>query len=208
MDYLTTSNGVKIDEASQIILKILADYGGSLNVRKLRAESGLEQTGQIHYRVREYLGRPADDGVSDDAAGFIERDGVTEIDSQDVTVYRLTNEGREFLDENEDDVLDAKTAAEAVQEIQRMRDAMSEHQTRMDDLNGEVDRMDGLLNKRGTRLSRMQNELRDHADWLARLPESERVEEIEERVEYLENTVEELESQFVALEERVADLEG
>ena len=61
-------DGHRIDETSQILIRLLRDMGREATAGELRAEAGLDETRPVHYRVERYLG----------PAGLVERAGTVE----------------------------------------------------------------------------------------------------------------------------------
>lgn len=199
MSHILDYQGHRIDETSQILLQILRDYGREADVRTLREEADLDQSAQIHYRVDNHLGP--------DAAGFIEDAGMREVGGQEMTVYRLTETGRDWVEANEDDVLDAVGAAEAVESINRMQESVSEFDGRLDDIEDEVERMDNLMDNRSSRLTRMKNNINDLEDALMGTADREDVIDLASDLDDLEQDVEALQSHNRDVDDRLDTLE-
>lgn len=167
MNSIIYYDDAKIDETSQILLQILRDYGTPLSVRKLREEARLDQANQIHYRWREWLGRPENDAVSDDAAGLLERAGTTELNGQEMAEYRLTDDGRDFLGNHEDKVLDAVGAARAVETIRRLRARVNNLEARVEDAERTAEDVEKSLNATRSELSRVKTTADETAEAVA-----------------------------------------
>ena len=189
-------DGYRIDETSQILLRLLRDMGRQATAGELRAEAGLDETRPIHYRYEEYLG----------PAGLVFRAGTEERpgDAQDEIVYGLSDEGVEFVVANENELTDAVAAAEAVDTLRRIRATVDGFEERVSDVEEDVDGMDRWKNRWSTRVGRVERSVEDleedavDEDRLSRFNSLikdrsrrrlDRIEKLEERVDALEEEV-------------------
>lgn len=201
-------DGYRIDETSQILLRLLRDMGRQATAGELRAEAGLDETRPVHYRYEEYLG----------PAGLVLRAGTEERPggAQDEVVYGLSDEGVEFVATKENELTDAVAAAEAVDTLRRIRATVDGFEERVSDVEDEVDGMDRWKNRWSTRVGRAERSIEDLEDEAAseervdgmvdavRRWNSDRIDEIEK----LEERVRELEEELAKrpTEEEVRDM--
>jgi predicted transcriptional regulator len=189
-------DGYRIDETSQILLRLLRDMGRQATAGELRAEAGLDETRPVHYRYEEYLG----------PAGLVLRADTEERpgDAQDEIVYGLSDEGVEFVVANENELTDAVAAAEAVDTLRRIRATVDGFEERVSDVEEDVDGMDRWKNRWSTRVGRVERSVEDleedavDEDRLSRFNSLikdrsrrrlDRIEKLEERVDALEEEV-------------------
>jgi len=187
-------DGYRIDETSQILIRLLRDMGRQATAGKLRAEAGLDETRPIHYRYEEYL-RPA---------GLVLRAGTEERPggAQDEIVYGLSDEGVEFVRANENELTDAVAAAEAVDTLRRIRATVDGFEERVSDVEEGVEGMDRWKNRWSTRVGRVERSVEDLEEEAA----------TEERVDGMVDAVRRWNGKRIdeieALEERVEELEN
>lgn len=90
-------DGHSIDSRSQIIIQVLRDLGET-TAGDLASEAGLDDTSQVHHRVREHLGP--------DAAELVEQSGTEPRSGgqADEIVYAVTDDGRDSARAHEADL--------------------------------------------------------------------------------------------------------
>ena len=192
-------DGYRIDETSQILIRLLRDMGRQATAGELRAEAGLDETRPIHYRYEEYLG----------PAGLVLRAGTEERPggAQDEIVYGLSDEGVEFAVAHENELTDAVAAAEAVDTLRRIRATVDGFEERVSEVEDEVDGMGRWKSRWRSRVNRVENDVEEledanleekletHERWIGSAWSDiddleDEVDEIEDRLDHLESEME------------------
>ena len=167
----------------------------------LASEAGLDDTSQVHHRVREHLGP--------DAAGLVEQSGTEPRSGgqPDEIVYALTDDGRAFARAHEADLVDAVAAAEAVGTLRRMRSLVEGFEHRVSEVEQLVEGNDRWQNRWSTRVNRAESAIGDLEE--AKADANAMEEALKERRQwtiYRKNEIQDLGDRVDTLAGRVDDL--
>jgi archaellum component FlaC len=202
MSSKSASNADRIDEISQVLLQVLRDRGGTSPAAPLRDAAGLDQNQQVHYRMNEYL-IPA--GLAEKASEKQEQPGGR----KDAIIYRLRDEGREWLRENGEDIERAVDAAKVVESLERTRDTVGDFKSRMDRLEKKYRSRTDTIARHSDRMGNNRRKISEVEDQMDSLAQTNRVEEMNERLNQVIRGHNSLSSDRVEqLEERVDELEA
>lgn len=188
--------GAKIDDSSQICLKLLKERG-DLSTRRLRDETP-EDSGDILYR----LNKLADAGLVE-KAGEVDRPGAN-----NTHLWTLTPDGDALLKRHSDKITDAVTAATALKDVHRLESQLAE-------VRETADRAESQANSNKSNISQVRNNriagLDDDIDGLEEEIEEvwEDLEESEQDIDAIQTWIRESgahEDDVASGEERVDDL--
>jgi len=187
-------DGYRIDETAQICLRVLRDRREAVTTGELRQASDVEQTAQIRYRMDEYL----------TPANLVERGPDTESSGKgpESATWRITGEGVEWVDDHEQEIEDARDAAQIVDSLRITRGVVDRVNDRLDELEGDVDTIQERIHRTEgkadavvedsdeayNRVTRRLGEFREELDSVG-----EDIEELEVRLGDLEDAVDEQE---------------
>ena len=208
-------DGYRIDSRSQIVIQVLRDLGET-TAGDLAREAGLDDTSQIHHRVREHLGL--------DAAGLVEQSGTEPRSGgqTDEIVYALTDDGRDFARAHETDLVDAVAAAEAVDTLRRIRAVVDGFKHRVSEVENSVENQEGWNNRWSTRIKRVEEAVDELEDTVDDLPNNElamglnelRVEAtgeydtVRERLDAMDGRLDDLDTRIESTEHRLNEIES
>ena len=203
------SNADRIDEISQVLLQVLRDRGGTSPAAPLRDAAGLDQNQQVHYRMNEYL-IPA--GLAEKASEKQEQPGGR----KDAIVYRLRDEGREWLREHGEDIERAVDAAKVVESLERTRETVGDFSSRMDRLENKYRSRTDTITRHSDRIGNNRRKISDVGDQIDSLAQESHVENMNKRLNQVirsqnslaNERVERLEEQVDELEAEVRQLRG
>jgi len=221
-------NGYRLDRTSQIVLQVLRDRGGTATTGLL-AERADERDddkdvtpSHIRYRFNHHL----------NPLGFVEQAGQIERGggTWDAYTYRITDRGREYLDQHQERILNAVDAATATerlretrltvdrfderlnsteQDVAQLMDAMTTMEERVNEVESNVDKFHNVLQRRRGQLEeRLDDRITGVEDDLSTLREnvlnmSEHVKTHREWIRRLQATVEGVPERLQSVSERV-----
>jgi DNA-binding PadR family transcriptional regulator len=208
-------DGHRIDPRSQIIIQVLRDLGET-TAGDLASEAGLDDTSQVHHRVREHLGL--------DAAGLVEQSGTEPRSGNqpDEIVYILTDDGRAFARAHEADLVDAVAAAEAVDTLRRIRAVVDGFKHRVSDVENSVENQERWNNRWSTRVNRVEedvSELENTVDDLSnnefarglnklRMKAAGEYDTVHERLGGMDGRLDDLDTRIESTEQRLNEIES
>ena len=208
-------DGYRIDSRSQIVIQVLRDLGET-TAGDLASEAGLDDTSQVHHRVREHLGA--------DAAELVEQSGTEPRSGgqTDEIVYALTDDGRDFARAHEADLVDAVAAAEAVDTLRRIRAVVDGFKHRVSDVENSVENQEGWNNRWSTRIKRVEEAVDELEDSVEDLPNNElaialnkqrmkaagEYDEVHERLDAMDGRLDDLDVRVESAEQRLDEIES
>lgn len=177
-----------VDRESQAILWLLKEEG-NLTAPDLARRVGLDQSTQVHYRVKNYLGPTS--------LGLVAEDGTESRSGSipDATVYTLTDDGQEFIRAHENRFTQFYTMDE-------LRDAINEAWENSKSAKSSIRRY-------GQKYARLMRKYEDLKEEVERMNISEDVEHmLDHRTRSLRDDLESLQSDVDGISKSIADLRG
>lgn len=180
----------KVDTTSQVVLQLLHDRGET-RVTVLRDRTDVDSAHQIHYRVREYLG--------ENGLGFVHK--TDEIGKNDEAVYDLTDKGREWVRANRTELTDAITAADFAKRF-------SDIEQTVEDAQEQFERIDNLVDKYTTEMSRLRNDVEAVAEDASDRATKESVREMGHEVGAIRSDLDDVRVDVDSAHARTRSIEG
>lgn len=205
-------DGYRVDETAQICLRVLRDRREPVTTGELRESSDVEQNAQIRYRMDEYL----------IPSGMVERGPDTESSGKgpESATWRITDRGVEWVDEHEQEIEDARDAAQIVDSLRITREVVDRVDERLDELEGDVDtiqerihrtegKADAVVEDSDEAYNRVTRRLDEFGEELESVGED--VEDLEAAVDEqevrMQSVVEEVNEGFESMSERIERLD-
>ena len=189
-------DGHRIDRASQVMLRALNGDEEWVRGQTLREAADLAQNGQVFYRMEEHL---LPTGLAQEAARR-ERNGHVEPRQ-----FRLTEEGRAWVDEHADLLAIPTTREEAAAKAGAAYEAAESARSSVQNYRKKLHRQKGRVEELGEAVEEIAS-TQEGMD-MQQVSVSRRSQQNEERSKATAEAVEELQERVGAVEETVATLE-
>jgi uncharacterized coiled-coil DUF342 family protein len=194
--------GHRVDETSQVLLQVLRDRREAMTTGELRKQADLEQNRPVQYRMDEYLV----------PAGLVERAGERKMPggSPNAKLWRITDEGREWVSDHAEDLTIARDAHRAIESLQRTRETVDRLSDDLEAFNQKVDGWQETMNRRSKRIHQLEEQQKS---WRAELVEQgdeawNKARDVERTVSRVADDVDELETRMESLEDDVDQVTG
>jgi ubiquinone biosynthesis protein UbiJ len=207
--------GHRIDEKSQTILRILRARGTDVETAYLRKHIGADDNKIVLYRMNEHLV----------PAGLVEKSGEENWypGLPPGSLWSITDEGREWLTEHDDEIVDAADINDALDEIQHVRKGLDEFWSRLNHVAEKYDNRTETLEDHVDRIRRLEEARSNLSDAVGyvhafrygqNLNESNIVDELQHinrelsKIDRRLNSLESLESKVSDLETKIERIEN
>lgn len=196
--------GARIDEKSQTILRILRARGTDVTTRDLREHLGEDDNKIVTYRMNQHLG----------PAGLVAKSREEEWYSglPPTALWSITDEGRRWLEEHDDEITNAVDLADALEEIQHVREGVDTFDERLKHLEEKFRRRTETLEDHVDRIRRNEKEKRKFGNAIGDLDSFQYHQDLEEdtlidELRSLRSDVSSLDQDVASLEDKLPELE-
>ena len=202
-----TEGGCRIDDTSQVVLQILRDRREPMTTGDLRRQTRKEQNQSIRHRFENHLL----------SAGLAKEAGKQETpgNGPDASLWTITDEGRQWLDEHAESLQTATDAARAITSLRRTQQTVDSLSDNVSDIEGRIERWQDTMNDRSKMLNRFdqqrkkwKNDVTDQGDeaWNRAQTALTKAKNAHSRVDELESTVDTLEENVDEMGDEIDEL--
>lgn len=170
----TEYKDAKIDDASIVMIYLLIIQGGEERVSALRDKMPVKHSGSVHHRVRDHLS----------PAGLVVRDRKIPINSgsNEESIYRITDEGRQWANANWEMILNTVSAATVHESFSTIESKMQEWSAEMDSMRERFDQVEQSNRNQNSKISYWKAKVQDTEEEYKRAAKMESVEWLADRL--------------------------